>query len=159
MDANYQNPIHLAVIIEGQLATDRPSALICPTSNPGDKNEHYNCLVFRVYSDKNDLNSFKGYLTFRYNEVYRKKKTQALPTFSSIEIRDSDFNSYVPPKKVHFDINKFMTDFPTQGAMLVVQASQAGGTSVEQLARLGQLVGESALKHLYPMLLNLIDGK
>lgn len=156
METNYQNPLHLAIIMEGQLEADRPDALLCVTSNPGEKDEHYNCLVLRVYSDKNDLNSFKGYVTFRYNEVKYRKKTEVLPEFSSIEIRDGQFNPFTPQRKIHFCLRKYGNDYPTDFANLAVQASATPG---DQTANLLQAVGQTALKKAYQLLLDLVDGK
>ena len=107
---NYQDPLHLAVMVQGRLSVDRPDALVVITSNPGEDDKHYIALVQRVYSNKNDLNSFVGYITYRYREVRFRKKESYLPAFSSIEIRDADFNEYNPPVKIHFDPKKVQAE-------------------------------------------------
>ena len=156
-EVNYQNPLHLAVIIEGMLAVERPQALLVLTSNPGDKSESYNALVLRAYRNANDLTSFVGYIAFRYNAVYRAKKTTTLPTFSSIECRDYDFKSFPTPRKIHFDPRKAQSESPKEWAQASYDASlNPAGLNMDYFSnRLGELL----LKKAKPMILDFIDGK
>lgn len=162
-EVNYQNPLHLAVIIEGMLAVERPQALLVLTSNPGDKSESYNALVLRVYRDANDLNSFVGYIAFRYNAVYRFKKTTALPTFSSIECRDYDFKPFPTPRKIHFDPRKAELESPQEWLQASFEASQNTVASVANadpyMDFFSNKLGELLLKKAKPMILDFIDGK
>lgn len=158
-EVDYQNAVHLAAIIEGQLSTDRPDAAIMPTSNPGSESEHYIGLVMRVYSDKNNLHTFRGYITFRYCEVKRKAKISFLPLFSSIELRDTDFKPFPTPVKVHFAPLKVQTDDSIQYLDAVTEVANSGVTdAMEKEALFRSKIGESSLKKIYAKILDLIDG-
>lgn len=149
---DYQNPIHLAVLIEGMLAVERPQALLVLTSNPGDKQESYNALVLRVYSNKNNLKSFVGYITFRYNAVQWWRKTEYLPTFSSIECRDHNFKPFPTPRKIHFAPLKTKQEDPAI-------YTQAQHNSQLTNTPLGNEIGELVLKKAKQMILDFVDGK
>ena len=154
---NYLNPVHVAVAIEGQLAVDRPNALICPTSNPGEASQHYIALALRVYSDKSDLKSFKGYITFRYCEVRFYKKTEQLPRFSSVELLNVDFLPFNPPRKVHFDTEKASVEDPALSASLATQHQGAAIRSYSDAYI--KAMSEACLKKAYKAILDLVDGK
>lgn len=154
---NYLNPVHLAVAIEGQLAVDRPNALICPTSNPGEASQHYVALALRVYSDKNDLKSFKGYITFRYKEVRFSKKTEKLPPFSSIELLDDEFRSFTPPKKIHFRPDKVaFDDTHLHNACMAACSDPSGNVDAKAFE---QLLAKECLRKAYLAIRDMIDGK
>lgn len=132
------------------------------TPNPGvDDERRFIHAVYRVYSNKNNLNSFKGYVTFRCNEVKYKKKTQALPDFSSIELRDSNFNSFVSNQKYHFYPAKIPAGSPvlTKADTLVqiYTGLHTGNPGYEDEFK--QRVGELMLYEFYPALIKLIDGQ
>jgi len=158
-DIDYQNAVHLAVIIEGQLSIDRPQAAVVPTSNPGCENEHYIGLVMRVYSDKSDLSTFRGYIAFRYCEVKYKTKVSYLPRFSSIELRNPDFDPFPTPVKVHFAPSKVKDDDGVQYADAVAEVANSGITAaLEREALLHSKIGEGSLKKVYAKILDLVDG-
>lgn len=157
---NYQDPLHLAVMVQGRLSVDRPHALVVITSNPGEDDKHYIALVQRVYSDKNDLNSFVGYITYRYREVRFRKKESYLPAFSSVEIRDADFNEYNPPVKIHFDPKKVKaedTNLYQKANLAAVAAALPGGGVDDNLLR--DEIGKGAFEKVYAKILDLIDHK
>ena len=154
---DYLNPVHLAVAIEGQLAIDRPNALICPTSNPGEASQHYIALALRVYSDKNDLKSFKGYIAFRYKDVRFSRKTEKLPSFSSIELLDDEFRCFTPPKKTHFRPDKVsFEDTPLYNASMAACSDPSGNVDAKAFE---QLLAEQCLRKSYQAILDLVDGK
>ena len=156
---DFQDSLSLALIIKNNVAQDRPNALIAVTSNPGTKDDHYIAFVQRVYADANDLNSFVGYISYRYKEVRRKSKRSFLPEFSSIEILNPDFKSYDPPRKFHFHVEK------------VDQANQSYLSALADLALSGivdknaqdeyfaQRLGEYVLAEAYQDILGLIDRR
>lgn len=157
---NYQDPLHLAVMVQGRLSVDRPDALVVITSNPGEDDKHYIALVQRVYSDKNDLSSFVGYITYRYREVRFRKKEAYLPAFSSIEIRDADFNEYNPPVKIHFDPKKVKAEDSNlyqKANLAAVAAAFPGGGVDDNLLR--DEIGRGAFEKAYTKVLDLIDHK
>lgn len=157
---NYQDPLHLAVMVQGRLSVDRPHALTVVTSNPGEDDKHYIALVQRVYSNKNDLSSFVGYITYRYREVRFRKKESYLPAFSSIEIRDADFNEYNPPVKIHFDPKKVQAEdgnLYQKANLTAVAAALPGGGVDDNLLR--NEIGKGAFEKVYAKVLDLIDHK
>jgi hypothetical protein len=157
---NYQDPLHLAVMVQGRLSVDRPHALTVVTSNPGEDDKHYIALVQRVYSNKNDLSSFVGYITYRYREVRFRKKESYLPAFSSIEIRDADFNEYNPPVKIHFDPKKVQAEdgnLYQKANLTAVAAALPGGGVDDDLLR--NEIGKGAFEKVYAKVLDLIDHK
>lgn len=157
---NYQDPLHLAVMVQGRLSVDRPHALVVITSNPGEDDKHYIALVQRVYSNKNDLSSFVGYITYRYREVRFRKKESYLPAFSSIEIRDADFNEYNPPVKIHFDPKKVQAEdgnLYQKANLTAVAAALPGGGVDDNLLR--NEIGKGAFDKVYAKVLDLIDHK
>ena len=158
-DVNYHNSVHLAAIIEGQLAQDRPNAIIVPTSNPGKDDEHYIGLVMRVYADGSNLNTFKGYVTFRYCEVKRKAKVLFLPVLSSIELRDEDFNPFPTPVKIHFEPNKVQTEDALAWTQALTEANASGIVDLRQKEEFFMSkLGEGRLNVAYEKILDLIDG-
>ena len=160
MEVNYQNPLHLAAIIEGSLSVDRPNAHLAVTSNPGTDDDHYIALVQRVYRDKGCLADFAGYITYRFREVKRNRKTQYLPVFSSIEIRDYDFQPLNPPVKVHFNPDKAEKDdpafFAAQQQSFIPDPAKSEG---ENYIDFSQSLGKAALGLIYKSILDLVDGK
>lgn len=157
---NYQDPLHLAVMVQGRLSVDRPHALVVVTSNPGEDDKHYIALVQRVYSNKNDLSSFVGYITYRYREVRFRKKESYLPAFSSIEIRDADFNEYNPPVKIHFDPKKVQAEDSNlyqKANLTAVAVALPGGGVDDNLLR--NEIGKGAFDKVYAKVLDLIDHK
>ena len=159
---DYQDPLAIALMIKANLSQDRPNALVVLTSNPGQNKDHYIALVQRVYADKNDLNSFVGYITYRYNDVKRKAKKTFLPEFSSIEIRDSDFYLFDPPLKTHFFPAKVEQTDPQRYASAEAVTSANLNSAVSQAMRddyLAQTIGQDALMEVYDNVLALIDGR
>ena len=156
---NYQDPLHLAVMVQGRLSVDRPDALVIVTSNPGEGNEHYIGLIQRVYSNKNDLKTFVGYIAYRYCEVKYKKKREHLPVFSSIELRNADFDEYKPSVKVHFLDYKVNNEDPKiyQEAETVVAASGLIGDDAHKL--LANEIGKRVFEKAYAKILDFIDHK
>jgi len=156
---DFQNPLCLALIIENNLLTDRPQALLDLTSNPGKADDHYIALTLRVYRNKDNLTDFAGYITFRYNEVRWRPKTLERPKFSSIEFRNPSFDCYVPEKKFHFLPKKVDPKNPNY-IKAETDATLAGITGdVTHSDYFAQKLGGYVLADVYRELLNLIDGK
>lgn len=157
---NYQDPLHLAVMVQGRLSVDRPNALVVVTSNPGEDDKHYIGLVQRVYANKDELRSFVGYITYRYREVRFRNKEVCLPTFSSMEIRDKDFKEYNPSVKIHFDPKKVEIEdnnLYQKANLAAAAAALPGGGVDENLLR--DEVGKGAFDKAYAKILDLIDYK
>lgn len=156
---SYQNPLHLAVMVQGRLAVDRPNALVVVTSNPGEDDKHYIAIIQRVYADKNNLQTFVGYITYRFCEVKYKQKRAFLPELSSMELRDKDFNEYNPSVKIHFHPRKV----GLEDAQLYLEAgaSTAGSGLKGQEADefFAEELGKGAFEKAYSKILDLIDGK
>lgn len=158
---DYQDPLALALLIKANLLQDRPDALVVLTSNPGTVKDHYVALVQRVYADKNDLTSFKGYITYRYKNVKIKSKTAFLPEFSSIEVLNRDFMPYDPPLKTHFHPDKVSVSAPSRfsAAQTAVSAQLPPNAPLSQREDLlFQWIGENALMEVYDRVVKLIDG-
>lgn len=156
---SYQNPLHLAVMVQGRLSVDRPDALVVVTSNPGEDDKHYIALVQRVYSKKDDLNSFKGYVTYRFCEVKYKQKRSFLPELSSMELRNADFDEYNPPVKIHFHPRKVGSEDPQLYLEAGASTAGSGLQGAEANEFFAEELGKGAFEKAYAKILNLIDGK
>ena len=156
---DFQDSLSLALIIKNNVAQDRPNAVIAVTSNPGTSDDHYVALVQRVYADGNDLNSFVGYISYRYKEVRRKSKRSFLPEFSSIEILNPDFQSYNPPRKFHFHVDKVDQANPSFQQAFADLASSGITDKDAQDKYFAQKLGEYVLTEVYQEVLGLIDRR
>lgn len=156
---SYQNPLHLAVIVQGRLAVDRPNALVVVTSNPGEDDKHYIALIQRVYADKNNLQTFVGYITYRLCEVRFWRKRAFLPELSSMELRNADFNEYNPPVKVHFHRKKVELEDPQLYLEAGASTAGSGLQDKEAYEFFGEELGKGAFEKAYSKILDLIDGK
>lgn len=156
---SYQDPLHLAVMVQGRLSVDRPGALVAVTSNPGESDKHYIAIVQRVYSAKSNLQTFVGYITYRFCEVRFWRKNAFLPRLSSMELRDCNFNEYNPPIKIHFHRDKVAKEDP-QLYLEAGAAAAASGLSGEEADKLfEEEIGERAFEKAYAKILDLIDYK
>lgn len=156
---SYQNPLHLAVMVQGRLAVDRPNALVVVTSNPGEDDKHYIAIIQRVYADKDNLKTFVGYITYRFCEVKYKQKRTFLPELSSMELRDEDFNEYNPPVKIHFHPRKVGSEDPQLYLEAGASTAGSGLTGKEANEFFAEEVGKGAFEKAYAKILDLIDGK
>lgn len=156
---SYQDPLHLAVMVQGRLSVDRPNALVVATSNPGEDDKHYIAIIQRVYSNKDNLQTFAGYITYRLCEVRYKQKRNFLPRLSSMELRDCEFNEYKPPIKVHFHRDKVAKEDP-QLYLEAGAATAESGLQGDEADRLfEEKIGELAFEKAYAKILDLVDRK
>ena len=162
---SYRNVLHLGVLIQSQLKADRPDYWLEVTSNPGEESEHYIGLVQRIYKMKSltlkdgtpvkVIDKFVGYITYRFNEVRRSRKITSFPVFSSIEVRDEDFNPLATPIKVHFDKKKVLKEDPAYVAPADADAAQQGLGPRDAL----QAFWKGRLELAYAAILNYIDNR
>lgn len=158
MAINYQNPIHLAKLIEEKLSVDRPKALVQWTSNPGSDDEHYIALVLRVYSDASNLNTDKARIAFRANEVRYRKANAYLPELSSVEILTKDFKHKGAGWKIHFSPKKVAAEDPALYAKCQTIIGQLIiATEAEKQKILANLIGEECFEKTYNLILSAID--
>ena len=168
-DFPYGDPLLLAPLIKKKIEQDRPDALIALTSNPGKEADHYIGLALRVYQRRDNLSTFEGYIVFRFNEVKWRKKTTNLPEFSSIELRDHDFNEFNPPKKIHFHPVKVAAEEPYLEHRVLADAknhlqkisslTNTAPTNDDLRDVVRNFTAYERLGVVYPMILDLIDGK
>lgn len=168
-DFPYGDPLYLATLLKQQIKEDRPDALVALTSNPGKEADHYIGLALRVYQRQDNLFTFKGYIVFRFNEVKWKRKTSNLPEFSSIELRDRDFNEFNPPKKIHFHPVKVAAEDPHLEHQVLVDAksylqkissfTNTAPTNDDLRDIVRNFTAYARLGNIYPTILDLIDGK
>lgn len=156
---SFQDPLHLAVMVQGRLAVDRPDALVVVTSNPGEDDKHYIAIIQRVYSDKNNLKTFVGYITYRLCEVKYRQKRTFLPELSSMELRDGDFNEYNPAIKVHFHPRKVGSEDPQLYLEAGASTAASGLQGKEANEFFAEELGKGAFEKAYAKILDLIDGK
>ena len=162
---SYRNILHLGVLIESQLKIDRPDYQLEPTSNPGEDSEHYIGLVQRIYKIRDvtlpngttgkTVDKFIGYIVYRFNEVRFRPKRMNLPVFSSIEVRDEDFNVLPIPIKIHFDKKKVTNEDPSYVAKADADAAQQGLGIAAAL----QAFWKGRLEIAYAAILNYIDSR
>lgn len=156
---SFQDPLHLAVMVQGRLAVDRPDALVVLTSNPGEEAEHYIALIQRVYSNKNDLTSFVGYITYRYRNVEHWSKRKFLPKFSSMELRGQNFDAYNPPVKFHFREDLIGSEDPVIYIEAGAATAGSGLTGDDKDRFFREQIGERVFDKAYSKILDLIDGR
>lgn len=149
---NYQDALDLCECLRGELAIDRPDAKVVPTCNPGTKQNKYVMMICRVYSQKNPL-KFEGYLEFRSNEVYFRKRDQELPVLSSVAFYKGEDYQDVGKVKVHFCPDKVLSEDPN----LYQDAEDACNN--DSTLDLSQEIGIRSLRKAYAKLKDLVDGK